>query len=73
MVGKSNFTSENIFLYTPQRDKTLSTLKKETRNCGTSSKFKGANGISWIRPTPLGDCLLGVYSNIFSKSFEQIF
>jgi len=31
----------------------------------------GANGISWTTPTPLGDCLLGIYSRIFLKYFEQ--
>jgi len=30
-----------------------------------------ANGISWARLAPLGDCLLGVYSRIFLESFEQ--
>jgi hypothetical protein len=32
---------------------------------------EGANGISWAKPTPLGDCLLGVYFRIFLESFEQ--
>jgi len=33
----------------------------------------GANMISWFTPTPLGDGLLGVYSKIFLKYFEQKF
>jgi len=32
MVGKSNFTSENILLYSPQRDRALNTSKKEIKN-----------------------------------------
>jgi hypothetical protein len=58
-------------LYNPQRDKALSTSKKETKNHGTGNWSKGANGISWAKPTPLGDYLLGVYSRIFLESFEQ--
>jgi hypothetical protein len=34
-------------------------------------KCMGANGISWATPTPLSDCLLGIYSKIFLKYFEQ--
>jgi hypothetical protein len=34
---------------------------------------KGANQISWVEPTPLGDCLLGVYFRIFLESYEQKF
>ncbi len=34
MVGKSNFTSKNIFLYGPQRDRTLNTSKKEIKDGG---------------------------------------
>jgi hypothetical protein len=37
MAKKTDFTLENIFLYKPQRDKTLSTSKKEVRNGGTCS------------------------------------
>jgi hypothetical protein len=37
MVEKDNFTPKNIFLYSPQRDITLNTSKKEIRNGGTSS------------------------------------
>jgi hypothetical protein len=37
MAGKSNFTLENILMYNPQRDKALSTSKKEVRNDGTCS------------------------------------
>jgi hypothetical protein len=37
MVGKNDFTSEIILLYSLQRDKTLSTFKKEIRNGGTSN------------------------------------
>jgi hypothetical protein len=36
MVGKNDFTSKIIFLYSLQRDKTLSTFKKEVKNGGTS-------------------------------------
>jgi hypothetical protein len=32
MVGKSNFTSENILPYSPQRDRALKTSKKEIKN-----------------------------------------
>jgi hypothetical protein len=34
---------------------------------------KGANGISWARPTPLGDCLLGVYFRIFGNILNKSF
>jgi hypothetical protein len=34
MARKNDFTSENILLYNPQRDKTLSTSKKEVKNNG---------------------------------------
>jgi hypothetical protein len=34
---KKNFTSKNIFMYNPQRDKCLNTSKKEVKNGGTSS------------------------------------
>ncbi len=34
---KSNFTSENIFLYSQQKDKSLSTSMKEVRNNGIGS------------------------------------
>jgi hypothetical protein len=37
MVGQNDFTSKIIFLYSLQRDKTLSTSKKEVINGGTSS------------------------------------
>jgi hypothetical protein len=30
-----NFTPKNILLYSPQRDKVLSTFKKEVKNGGT--------------------------------------
>jgi hypothetical protein len=32
MVGKSNFTSKNIILYSPQMDRTLSISKKKMKN-----------------------------------------
>jgi hypothetical protein len=32
MVGKNNFTLENILPYNPQKDKALSTSKKEIKN-----------------------------------------
>jgi hypothetical protein len=32
---------------------------------------KDANEISWSTPTPLGDCLSGVYFRIFLEYFEQ--
>jgi hypothetical protein len=39
-----------------------------------SLKYKpflvGANKISWVGPTPLDDCVLGVYLKIFLESFE---
>jgi hypothetical protein len=34
LVGKNDFISEIIFLYSLQRDKTLSTSKKKVRNSG---------------------------------------
>jgi len=34
---KKKFTSENILLYSSQRDKTLSTSKKEVKNGGIGS------------------------------------
>jgi hypothetical protein len=34
---ENNITSKNIFLYNPQRDKALSTSKKETKNHGTGN------------------------------------
>jgi hypothetical protein len=37
MARKNNFTSENIFLYGPQKDKTFNIFKKEGRNSGTCS------------------------------------
>jgi hypothetical protein len=37
MPRKNNFTSKNIFMYNTQRDKQLSTSKKEVKNGGTSS------------------------------------
>ncbi len=37
MARKNDFTSENILLYNPQRDKALSTSKKEVRNNGIDS------------------------------------
>jgi hypothetical protein len=37
MARKSDFTLEIILLYSPQRDKTLSTSKKEVRNGGIGS------------------------------------
>jgi hypothetical protein len=37
MVGQNDFTSKTIFLYNLQRDKTLSTSKKELTNGGTSN------------------------------------
>jgi hypothetical protein len=36
MAGKSNFTSKNIFMYGPQRDKALNTSKKEIKNDGSN-------------------------------------
>jgi hypothetical protein len=35
---KNIFTSKNIFLYNPQRDKALSTSKKKIKNGGTNSE-----------------------------------
>jgi len=32
MVGKNKFTSENILLYSPQRDRALNTSKKEIKD-----------------------------------------
>jgi hypothetical protein len=32
--NKDNFTPKNIFMYNPERDKTLNTSKKEVRNDG---------------------------------------
>jgi hypothetical protein len=37
MARKNNFISKNIFLYSPQRDKTISTSKKEVRNDGINN------------------------------------
>jgi len=37
MARKNNFTSENILLYGPQKDKVLNTSKKEGKNGGTCS------------------------------------
>ncbi len=37
MTRKSNFTFKIILLYSPQRDKTLSTSKKEVKNGGIGS------------------------------------
>jgi hypothetical protein len=37
MARKNNFISENIIIYSPQRDRSLSTSKKEVRNSGTSN------------------------------------
>jgi hypothetical protein len=34
---KNNFILENISMYNPQRDKVLSTSKKEVKNGGTKS------------------------------------
>ncbi len=38
---------------------------------GKGDSLLGANKISWARPAPLGDYLLGVYYKIFLESFEQ--
>jgi hypothetical protein len=35
MARKKNTTSQNIFMYNPKRDKTLSTSKKGVKNDGT--------------------------------------
>jgi len=37
MARKNDFTSENILMYSPQRDKALSTSKEEVKNGGTKS------------------------------------
>jgi hypothetical protein len=37
MARKNNFTLENIFLYGPQKDRVLSTSKKEGKNSGRCS------------------------------------
>jgi hypothetical protein len=36
MAGKNNFTVKKILFYIPQRDKTLSTSKKEVKNDGNN-------------------------------------
>jgi hypothetical protein len=37
MARKSNFTSKNILLYSSQRDRALSTSKKEVKNDGINN------------------------------------
>ncbi len=37
MARKNDFTLESIILYNPQRDKALSTSKKQIKNGGISS------------------------------------
>jgi hypothetical protein len=37
MLGKNDFTSKTILMYSPQKDRALSISKKEVKNDGTSS------------------------------------
>jgi hypothetical protein len=49
-------------------------IKKYTHEDKPTSIYnkRGAHGISWAGPTPLGDYLLGVYPRIFLESFAEM-